>query len=275
VTVDTMVEAVVRRDRRAVLIAIACVIALSWAYLLAGAGAGMSPLDMTHMAGLETEAPEDVAEMSMMTPASWTVGYAALMLLMWWIMMLAMMLPSAAPAILLFAAVNRQQADAGRPYVATVVFASGYLAAWGAFSLVAVTLQWAFERTGVLSPALVSTNMIFGGTILLAAGVYQLTPLKHACLGHCRSPHGFLGTHWRPGVGGAVRMGAEHGIFCVGCCWLLMGLLFFGGVMSLYWIIGLALFVLLEKTAPIGHWVGYASGVGLSVWGGVTLARAL
>jgi len=274
VSVDTMVEAVARRDRRTVVAAIACVIALSWAFLLSGAATGMSPLDMTHLAGLETEAQEGPAGTSIMTPASWTVRYAALMLLMWWIMMLAMMLPSAAPMILLFAAVNRQQGAAGRPYVATSVFVAGYLAAWGAFSLVAVTLQWAFERTGLISPTLVGTNMVLGAVVLLAAGVYQLTPLKHACLGHCRSPHGFLGAHWRPGVRGAVRMGAEHGTFCVGCCWLLMGLLFLGGVMNLYWIIGLALFVLLEKTVPLGHWFGYASGVGLSLWGGLMLARA-
>lgn len=275
VSVDTVVEAAARRDRRTVVVALAFLIALSWAYLLAGAGTGMSPLEMTQMGGLETETPEGLAGMSMTTPASWTVGYAALMLLMWCIMMLAMMLPSAAPAILLFAAVNRQQGNAGRPYVATSVFVSGYLAAWGAFSLLAVTLQWGFERTGLLSSALAGTNMMFGGTLLLAAGAYQLTPLKRACLSHCRSPHGFLGAHWRPGIGGAVRMGVEHGTFCVGCCWLLMGLLFFGGVMNLYWIIGLALLVLFEKTVPLGHWLSYASGIGLSVWGGSMLIRAL
>lgn len=273
--IDAMVEAVAKRDRRAVVAALTLVVASAWAFLLAGAGTGMSPLNLTHVAGLETELTDGPAEMSVMTPASWTVGYAALMLSIWWIMMLAMMLPSAAPVILLFAAVNRRQGAVGRPYVATSVFVSGYLAAWGTFSLAAVTLQWAFERTGLLSPTLVATNMVFGGTVVLAAGAYQLTPLKHACLGHCRSPHAFLGAHWRPGVKGAVRTGAEHGILCVGCCWVLMGLLFFGGIMNLYWIIGLALFVLLEKTAPLGHWLGYAAGVGLSVWGGFMLAHAL
>jgi predicted metal-binding membrane protein len=193
---------------------------------------------------------------------------------MWWIMMLAMMLPSAAPMILLFAAVNRKQREAGHPYVATSIFALGYVAAWAGFGLVAVMLQWGFGRADLLTPDLVGANIIFGGILLLAAGVYQLTPIKHACLGHCRPPHAFLGTHWRRGARGAVRMGLDHGAYCVGCCWFLMGLLFFGGVMNLYWIVGLALFVFFEKTVPAGHWLGYAAGVALSSWGVAMLSLA-
>ena len=119
----------------------------------------------------------------------------------------------------------------------------------------------------MLSPLLVGTNVIFSGVLLLAAGAYQLTPVKHACLRYCRSPLAFLGARWRPGARGALRMGLEHGAYCVGCCWFLMGLLFFGGVMNLYWIVGLALFVLFEKMISAGHWLGYASGVALSAWG--------
>ena len=122
---------------------------------------------------------------------------------------------------------------------------------------------------------LVSTNSIFGGALLVAAGVYQLTPIKHACLRHCRSPLAFLRTHWRPGARGALRMGLAHGAFCVGCCAFLMGLMFFGGVMNIYWIAGLALFVLFEKTVPAGHWLGYAAGVALLVCGAGMLALAL
>lgn len=214
------------------------------------------------------------AGLAMMTPAIWTPGYAVLMFFMWWVMMIAMMLPSAAPMILVFATVNRKQRDTGRPYVATGIFAFGYLAAWAAFSLVAVILQWAFELTGLLSPMLVATNVIFGGFLLLAAGIYQLTPIKHACLRRCRSPLEFLSAHWQRGAGGALRMGLLHGAVCVGCCWFLMGLMFFGGVMNLYWIAGLALFVLLEKTVPGGHWLGYAAGVALLVWGAGMLALA-
>jgi predicted metal-binding membrane protein len=276
--IDATLEAVIRRDRVVVLTALFAVITLSWAYLLAGAGMDMSAFEMTGMsqAGMATGIFEGgMAGMAMMTPADWTAGYAVLMFFMWWAMGLAMMLPSAAPMILLFAAVNRRQRDAGHPYVATVVFTFGYLAVWAGFSLVAVILQWGFERTGILSPMLAAANAIFGGSLLLAAGVYQLTPIKHACLRHCRSPLAFLATHWRQGARGALRMGLLHGTFCVGCCWFLMGLMFFGGVMNLYWVAGLALFVLFEKTVPAGHWLGYAAGVVLLVWGAAMLVLAL
>ncbi len=268
--IDASLEAVVRRDRLVVVSALTAVIALSWAYLLAGAGMGMSAFEMTRMSQLGMAG--GMAGMAMMTPAVWTPGYAVLMFFMWWIMMVAMMLPSAAPMILLFATVNRKQRDTGQPYVATSIFALGYLAAWAGFSLAAVILQWGFERTALLSPLLVGTHVIFGGVLLLAAGAYQLTPIKHVCLRHCRSPLAFLSTHWRRGARGALLMGVEHGAYCVGCCWFLMGLLFFGGVMNLYWIVGLALFVLFEKIVPAGHWLGYATGVALSVWGAALLA---
>jgi predicted metal-binding membrane protein len=274
---DTRLEAVVRRDRLIVVAALTVVIALSWAYLLAGAGMGMSPFEMTRMSRLGMAggmAQGNITCMAMMEPMAWTPGYAALMFVMWWVMMVAMMLPSAAPMILLFATVNRKQRETGHPHVATSLFAVGYLAAWAGFSLVAVMLQWGLASTGILSPMLVGTNVIFGGVLLLAAGIYQLTPIKHACLRHCRSPLAFLGTYWRQGARGALRMGLVHGIFCVNCCWFLMGLLFFGGVMNLYWIAGLALFVLFEKTVPAGHRIGYATGVALLVWGTGMLAFA-
>jgi len=251
VSFDATLEAVLKRDRLVVVIALVAVIAGSWSYLLAGAG------------------------MQNMTPAVWTPGYAVLMFFMWWVMMMAMMLPSAAPMILLFATVNRKQREAGYPHVGTSIFAVGYLCAWAGFSVVAVILQWVFDRAGILSPMLVGTDVIFGGVLLLAAGAYQLTPIKHACLRHCRSPLAFLSNHWRRGTGGALRMGFVHGAFCVGCCWFLMGLLFFGGVMNLYWIAGLALFVLFEKTVPAGHWLGYVAGVVLLVWGAWMLVFAV
>jgi predicted metal-binding membrane protein len=278
VSVDAKLEAVVRRDRLIVVTALTAVIALSWAYLVAGASMGMSAFEMTRMSqlgmagGMSTKG--GMACMAMMTPVVWTPGYAVLTFFMWWVMMVAMMLPSAAPMILLFATVNRKQRETGHPHVATSIFAVGYLAAWAGFSLVAVILQWGFGRIGILSPMLVGTNVIFGGVLLLATGIYQLTPIKHACLRHCRSPLAFLSTHWRRGIRGALRIGLVHGAFCVGCCWFLMGLLFFGGVMNLYWIAGLALFVLFEKTLPAGHWIGYATGVALLVWGAGMLALA-
>jgi predicted metal-binding membrane protein len=277
VSIDASLEAVISRDRVVVITALLAVIGLSWAYLLTGAGMGMSAVEMTTRSQLGMAhgmSEGGMAGMAMMTPAVWTPSHAVLMLFMWWVMMVAMMLPSAAPMILLFAAVNRKQRDTGRPYVATGIFVIGYLAAWAAFSLVALSLQWGFQRTGVLSPMLVAANALFGSFLLLAAGAYQLTPIKHACLRYCRSPLTFLGSHWRRGAWGALRMGLAQGAFCVGCCWFLMGLMFFGGVMNLYWVAGLALFVLFEKTVPVGHWLGYATGVALLVWGTRMLALA-
>jgi predicted metal-binding membrane protein len=189
-------------------------------------------------------------------------------------MMAAMTLPSATPMLLLFATVNRKQHETGHPHVATSLFAAGYLAAWASFSLVAMILQWALERTGILSPMLVANNVIFGGVLLLAVGIYQLTPMQDACLRHCRSPLAFLSSHWWPQVRGTLRMGLVHGASCVGFCWFLTGLLFFGGVMNLYWIAGIALFVLFEKTVPAGHWLGYATGIALLAWGAGMLALA-
>jgi predicted metal-binding membrane protein len=262
---DTVLEAVLRRDRQVVAAALVAVIAMAWVWILLGAGTGMSAMDMLLGLGAEGIA-------GMMAPAAWTPGYAAIMFTMWWVMMAAMMLPSAAPILLLFARINRQQKSAGRPFIPTGIFAAGYLVTWGAFSALATGLQWALERLGLLSPMMAATSYWLGGAILLAAGVWQLTPIKGICLRHCRSPMGFLVQSWRPGRGGAFRMGLKHGSFCLGCCWFLMGLLFFGGIMNLFWIIGLAAFVLLEKTVPMGSWIGRIVGVGIAAWGVLLLA---
>jgi predicted metal-binding membrane protein len=212
--------------------------------------------------------------MRMMAPAAWSLGYAGVIFTMWWVMMAAMMLPSAAPILLLFARVNRKEKSAGRPFIPTGIFASGYLVAWGGFSILATGAQWGLERLGLLSPMMATSSYWLGGAILIAAGLWQLTPIKGMCLRHCRSPMGFLVESWRPGRGGALRMGLEHGTFCLGCCWFLMGLLFFGGIMNLFWIIGLAVFVLLEKTVPMGSWMGRLFGVGVVAWGLVMFATA-
>jgi predicted metal-binding membrane protein len=273
VSIDGSLEAVVRHDRLVVVTALIAVIVLAWVYLLAGAGMGMSAFEMTRVSQLGMA--EGMTGMAIMTPAVWTPGYAFLMFIMWWVMMVAMMLPSAAPMILLFAAVNGKQRETGHLHVATSIFTVGYLAAWASFSLVAVMLQWGFERTGILSPTLVATNEVFGGVLLLAAGVYQLTPIKHACLRHCRSPLAFLSTHWRAGALGALRMGIVHGIFCVGCCWVLMALLFVAGVMNLLWVAVISLFVLAEKVLPRGELVGRLGGAALLGAGVVVLVSAV
>jgi len=178
------------------------------------------------------------------------------------------MLPSAAPMLLLFARVNRKDKEAGAPLVPIALFAAGYLLVWGGFCAVATALQWGLESARLLSPMLVTTNKWLGAGILIAAGLSQFTPLKAICLRPCPTPLGFLLGSWRRGRLGALRMGLEHGAFCLGCCWFLMALLFFGGVMNLYWIAGLAVFVLLEKTIPLGHWLGRVAGVVLVAWGG-------
>jgi predicted metal-binding membrane protein len=262
---DTVLEAVLRRDRQVVVVALVAVVAMAWIWILLGAGTGMSAMDILLGPGAERMA-------GMMAPAAWTLGYAGIMFTMWWVMMASMMLPSAAPILLLFARINRTQKAAGRPFIPTGIFAAGYLVAWGGFSLLATGLQWELERLGLLSPMMVTTDYWLGGAILIAAGVWQLTPIKGICLRHCRSPMGFLVQSWRPGPGGAFRMGLEHGSFCLGCCWFLMGLLFFGGIMNLFWIIGLAAFVLLEKTVPMGSWIGRLVGVGVAAWGVLLLA---
>jgi len=239
------------RDRLIVALALLIVVVLAWAYLWSGAC------------------------MSVMTPAVWTPGYAALMFVMWWIMMMAMMLPGAAPMILVFARANHQQLEPGSARTNTGIFALGYVATWAAFSLVATLAQWALERKGLLTSSLVSTSSVLSAGTLIAAGFYQLTPVKRACLRHCQSPVAFIGTHWRHGPLGALQMGVVHGTLCVGCCWFLMGLLFVGGVMNLYWISGLALFVLFEKSVAADHWLVGASGVVLIGWGTGILALGI
>lgn len=262
-TVIKMLEKLMKRDRMLVLASLILVISLSWLYIFTGAAMNMdTPMSM----------PVSTKLISPVT--QWTPSYLLLMVFMWWVMMVAMMLPSAAPMILLFAAVNRKNQTEGRSFVPTGIFTAGYIVAWGGFSLLAVFLQWGLQRLTLLSPTMVTTSAYLGAALLIAAGVYQLTPLKQACLRHCRSPFDFIAYHWRPGTMGAFRMGLEHGLFCLGCCWVLMALLFYGGVMNLWWITGLALYVLIEKLAPAGPIFGRFTGVILIAWGVWVLAAA-
>jgi predicted metal-binding membrane protein len=255
-----LLEALLQRDRLILVAGLVAVLALAWGWLLSGAGMEMSALDMTAMAGMDGW---------LMRPAVWTPAYAGLIFLMWWVMMISMMLPGAAPTLLLFARVNRKDKAAGAPLVPTTLFAVGYLIGWGGFSALATALQWGLQSARLMSPMLVTTDRWLGAGLLIAAGLWQLTPLKALCLSHCRTPLSFLVGHWRAGRFGALSMGMHHAAFCLGCCWFLMALLFFGGVMNLYWIVGLAIFVLLEKTIPFGHWLGRLAGVTLVVWGAV------
>lgn len=184
---------------------------------------------------------------------AWESWDFLLVFLMWTIMMVGMMVPSAAPTTMVYAAVARKARRQGTVVAPVAVFVSGYIASWTLFSVFATTAQWALDRAALLSPMMVTTSPVVGAGLLVAAGVYQVTPIKLACLEHCQSPAHFISGHWRPGTGGAFRMGLDHGIFCVGCCWVLMGLLFLGGVMNLLWIAAIAIFVFAEKMVPIRH----------------------
>jgi predicted metal-binding membrane protein len=249
-------EDVLRRDRLIVGVGVAAVVALAWGYLVAGGGMDASMADMP------------------MEPMPWSPVYAALAFVMWWIMMIAMMVPSAAPMVLLFTAIKRKHGASVSPSVEAWVFLGGYLLIWAGFSLVATLTQWGLQRAGLLSMAMASTNATVGGVILLAAGLYQFTPVKSACLRYCQSPVLFLSRHWRPGLLGSLGMGLRHGSYCLGCCWFLMALLFVSGVMNLVWIAGIALYIAFEKLLPLDQRLSRAAGVGLIGLGAIVVTRA-
>jgi len=202
----------------------------------------------------------------------WTAAELAPRLLMWAVMMVAMMLPTAAPMTLVYAAVARKAAREDRPVAPTFVFVAGYLAIWALFSVAATAAQSSLDQLALLSPAMVSASPLLGAGLLIGAGIYQLTPYKHACLAHCRAPAHFISHRWRGGFAGAFRMGLELGIYCLGCCWILMGLLFVGGVMNLFWIAAIAVFILLEKTMPFAETGARVVGAAMIVVGLLSLA---
>lgn len=194
----------------------------------------------------------------------------AIVALMWATMMVAMMSPSAAPTVLLYARAQRLAKPGARP--PTAAFVAGYLICWLAFAVVAAALQIALDRAAALSDMTMALHgQTASAVVTIAAGIYQLSPLKNACLGRCRSPAQFLSRHYRPGAGGALRLGLLHGAYCVGCCWMLMALLFVGGVMNLLWIAGLTLLVAGEKLLPHGPTIARVTGVALIAWGVVRL----
>lgn len=240
---DRGIEATLRRDRRVVTASLVLVVALAWLYLWRDAAAmshmGMADMPMAHALG---------------------AGTLALTFVMWAVMMVGMMLPSTAPTILLYGALVRKNGERGTVLPAVWVFTSGYLAVWMGFSLVVTLLQVALEQAALVTPMMVSASKGLSAAILIAAGIYQWLPVKQACLSKCRNPLQFFVTRWRTGAGGAFRMGAEHGLFCVGCCWMLMLLLFVAGVMNLVWIALIAGFVFVEKLLPAGKFTsGFAS----------------
>jgi predicted metal-binding membrane protein len=243
------------RDRTVVLSGLILITALAWAY-------------MWYLA-------RDPMAMCMANMQPWGAADLLATFAMWAVMMVAMMVPSASPMILAFAGVNRMRRERSLPYVPTAAFLMGYLAVWTGFSALATVAEAALHSAALLSPMMVSTSAVFGGILLLAAGAFQWTPLKNACLRHCRSPLGFILTEWRGGAWGAVQMGVRHGAYCVGCCWLLMALLFVAGVMNLWWIAAIGAFVLIEKVTRAGPLIARATGVLLMLWGVWMLGRVL
>jgi predicted metal-binding membrane protein len=191
---------------------------------------------------------------------------------MWAVMMVAMMVPTTAPMTLVYAAVARKAAIQTNPVAPTFVFVAGYIVVWSVFSVAATATQWELDRAALLSPMMVSNSVLLGSALLIGAGVYELTPLKHACLRRCRAPAQFLSQNWRGGMLGAFRMGLQLGAYCLGCCWVLMGLLFVGGVMNLLWIAAISAFVLLEKILPLGRAAGWFGGTAMILVGAASLA---
>jgi len=256
----TSMQVAVRRDRRIVLLTLLGVTALAWVYLI------VMTLDMGDMLAM-------AETMTSTRAVSWTAVDSAMTFIMWAAMMMGMMLPSAGPMVLMFTRVNRNQRREDEAVVPTGVFVSGYIAIWLTFSITATLLQWGFQSVGLISPVIGKVNVVVGGLVLVAGGIYQWTPLKHACLRLCQTPLGFLMTQWRDGVGGAFRMGLAHGAYCVGCCWALMLLMFVGGVMNLLWMVLLTVVILAEKITPPGSWLPRIAGTTLIGWGGWVLAH--
>jgi len=252
-------ERLLARDRRLTGVALAALVVLAWSYLLVLSKQMSDDASMASMPGMR-------AMPNMPRLGGATGGAAqsiALTVLMWWTMMIGMMVPSAAPMILLFGNVQRRQLAAESPTLRVALFAGGYVAIWGAFSVLAAAAQIVLTRLTLLTPIELTVTSWLGVLLVALAGVYQLTPLKNACLRRCRSPAAFLSSHWRRGNAGAFRMGVEHGGYCVGCCWLLMGLLFVVGIMNLVWVAVIAAFVLIEKLVPQGETTAKINGIAL------------
>jgi predicted metal-binding membrane protein len=248
---DRSIEATLRRDRGVVVASLLLIVALAWLYLWREATA------MDHM------------DMGTMAMAGMPQGWDAIFLtfVMWAVMMVGMMLPSAAPVILFYAAMVRKSDERGIVLPAVWIFTAGYLAVWTGFSLAAAVLQIALESAGLITPMMVSASRGLSAAILIAAGIYQWLPLKQVCLSKCRHPLQFFLTRWRSGAIGAFRMGAKHGIYCVGCCGMLMLLLFVAGVMNLVWVAFIAAIVLVERLLPAGKVTSRITSVALLLSG--------
>ena len=264
-----VIEYLLLQDRLITGSAVGLIFLIAMIYTILGVGMPMSSVQMTAMSAVkemagtsEGQAIHIMQTNGLMMPAMWSATYTGLVFLMWWIMMIAMMLPSVTSTVLLYTALIKRGNQAVNAPKLAFFFLTGYLAVWGLFSLLATLAQWFLQLRGLVSPMdMVLTSNIMGATVLIIVGIYQFTPWKQSCLERCRSPLQFLTERRRDGSNGALLMGFEHGAFCVGCCWCLMALLLVGGVMNLYWIAGLMLFVLIEKVIRFGDRVSRLTGL--------------
>lgn len=245
--------ALARREPRATL-ALLIAILLGWAFLF------WAVTDMTN----------PLARLMMPMTPDWTMGNILAVFVMWAAMMMAMMLPAAAPMVLTFVNLCRNKRQPGLAWV----FVTAYLVIWTLFSAAATVVHWGLQVSGLITPMMASNSFWLTGILLLVAGAVQFTPLKEVCLRHCRTPMGFLLTEWRGGATGAWRMGLKHGLFCLGCCWALMALLFVAGVMNLAWVAALTAAVVIEKLHPAGVIIGKLLGVILILTGLVQIATS-
>ena len=250
---------ILQKDRFVVLAALVILCFLSWLYIIYLYNQ-MYPMDM------------DAFLFAMPMTSNWSWTDFVLLFLMWFVMMIAMMTPSVAPLVLIFTSINRKRQLQQNPFVSSGYLLSGYFLVWAAFSLFATILQWLLQRVSLLNPEMITTSRILGGIIFILAGVFQFTPLKNTCLNTCRSPMAFIHQYWKDGKSGALQMGMQNGIYCLGCCWILMILLFVSGIMNILWIAIISLFVLIEKVLP-SKVISSIAGIALIAYGIVVLLR--
>ena len=250
---NNVTRAVVQRDRKIVLSGLAAVILLATLYTVYMARELHVPVDMAMM---------PTAHISLTGHNDFLFLFA-----MWTVMQVAMMSPTAVPMILMYSKIERHNQPLRFPFFRISLFFLGYLLLWAAFSGVFALLQMGLHSASLLSPTLATNNPWLSGGILIAAGLFQFSALKQACLKQCRSPVTYLMTEWRSGRGGTLLMGLKHGAHCVGCCWIIMALLFVAGVMNLFWMAAITAFVLIEKLTARGENFGRVVGVGLIIWG--------
>ena len=245
-----------KRDQLFIFLGIFILVIFSWIYLFYSSST------------LPAETSESIIQdMVMPQVNNWNINDVLALFVMWSVMMMAMMLPSATPMILIFSTINKKKNERGNGFVPTWTFLSGYILVWIGFSIIAVIIQWILHYFALMSSDFKLINPSVSGIVLIAAGVYQFTPIKNACLRHCQTPLGFIMGNWRYGKRGALIMGLKHGLYCVGCCWVLMSLLFLAGIMNILWIALIAVFILIEKIVRRDRYVSYAAGFALMMLG--------